>query len=161
MLTWLVLGFFILFILFRGGGENGNQRPVHSVRSGNNLKSRPRRRVTINTSCLPSRTFSLHDLSQKFDLHLVETVGSHDDLWVSSPENENVPVVHVSTRKGLISAIKQIDPHVHVDLNDGALRVAGLTCRVVLVGGDGNNNTGRGDTSTIEHIIALEKHLSE
>ena len=47
-----------------------------------------------------------------FDVHIVETVESHAELWTSP---HDVSVVHASTHKGFVSALKQIDPHVHVD----------------------------------------------
>ena len=158
MWVWLVLVFLFLFVVFRPGAANGSARPT--VRPTNRT-SKPKQRLAINTSCLPDRAFSLHELALRFDVHLVETVKSHDELWVPAG---GVSVVHVSTRKGLLSAIKQLDPHVYVDKNDGEC-AAGLTCRVVLVGdnkkGNSDANGSRVGTSTIGNIHGLLTHLSE
>ena len=97
-----------------------------------------------------------------FDVHIVETVESHAELWTSP---HDVSVVHASTRKGFVSALKQIDPRVHVDTNDaaGAALASSVACRVVLVGRNPGApaSIARGNTTVIDDMHALVSCLGE
>ena len=116
MLAWLLIVSLLLFIFFRPSPDAGGARP--SVRGGPAVApSRTKQRLTINTSCLGDDTSPIEELATLFDVHIVETVESHAELWTSP---HDVSVVHASTHKGFVSALKQIDPHVHVDKNDAA-----------------------------------------
>ena len=162
MLAWLLIVSLLLFIFFRPSPDAGGARP--SVRGGPAVApSRTKQRLTIYTSCLGDDTFSLEELATRFDVHVVETVESHAELWASP---HDVSVVHASTRKGFVSALKQIDPHVHVDKNDAAAAAlaSSVACRVVLVGrnpGAQSGGTERGHTTVIDDIHALVSHLGE
>lgn len=107
-------------------------------------------------------TSPIEELATMFDVHIVETVESHAELWTSP---HDVSVVHASTRKGFVSALKQIDPHVHVDKNDaaGAALASSVACRVVLVGRNPGApaSIARGHTTVIDDIHALVSCLGE
>ena len=162
MLAWLLIVSLLLFIFFRPSPDAGGARP--SVRGGPAVApSRTKQRLTINTSCLGDDTSPIEELATLFDVHIVETVESHAELWTSP---HDVSVVHASTHKGFVSALKQIDPHVHVDKNDaaGAALASSVACRVVLVGrnsGAQSGGTERGHTTVIDDIHALVSHLGE
>lgn len=163
MLAWLLIVSLFLFIFFRPSPNAGSARPSVSGRP-DVAPSRTKQRLTINTSCLGDDTFSLEELATRFDVHVVETVESHAELWASP--HLSVSVVHASTRKGFVSALKQIDPHVHVDKNDAAAAAiaSSVACRVVLVGrnpGAQSGGTERGNTTVIDDIHALVSHLGE
>ena len=160
MLVWLLIVALFLFIFFRPSPHAGGARP--SVRGRPDVApSRTKQRLTINTSCLGDDTFSLEELATRFDVYVVETVESHAELWASP---HDVSVVHASTRKGFVSALKQIDPHVHVDKNDAAAAAlaSSVACRVVLVGRNpGAPSIARGHTTVIDDIHALVSCLGE
>jgi hypothetical protein len=162
MLAWLLIVSLFLFIFFRPSPNAGSARPSVSGRP-DVAPSRTKQRLTINTSCLGDDTFSLEELATRFDVHVVETVESHAELWASP--HLSVSVVHASTRKGFVSALKQIDPHVHVDKNDaaGAALASSVACRVVLVGRNPGSmaSIARGHTTVIDDMHALVSCLGE
>ena len=152
----------LLFIFFRPSPHAGGARP--SVRGRPDVApSRTKQRLTINTSCLGDDTFSLEELATRFDVYVVETVESHAELWASP---HDVSVVHASTRKGFVSALKQIDPHVHVDPHTPAAAAGALASWVacgVFLGGrtPGAPSIARGHTTVIDDIHALVSCLGE
>jgi hypothetical protein len=161
MLAWLLIVSLLLFIFFRPSPDAGGARP--SVRGGPAVApSRTKQRLTINTSCLGDDTSPIEELATMFDVHIVETVESHAELWTSP---HDVSVVHASTRKGFVSALKQIDPRVHVDTNDaaGAALASSVACRVVLVGRNPGSmaSIARGHTTVIDDMHALVSCLGE
>ena len=161
MLAWLLIVSLLLFIFFvrprmpealdRASGRTGCRAVQNQAEVDDQHLVFGRRHVPIE------------ELATMFDVHIVETVESHAELWTSP---HDVSVVHASTRKGFVSALKQIDPHVHVDKSDAAGASASRRRGVSRGFGRGRNpgapaSIARGHTTVIDDIHALVSCLGE
>ena len=78
------------------------------------LSQRKRKKMTINISCAKNvSTAVLDSLARDFDVYFVGLVNSEVGLSAAHSSADNV--IYASTNKGLFSAIRQIEPDVHVD----------------------------------------------
>jgi glycerol-3-phosphate cytidylyltransferase-like family protein len=129
--------YLILAILLMGAwticAVGGVARPSARDPENNSAGHSPRERVTINASCVTEGSTTIGLLSQRYDLFLIKLVRDHNGLTTL---NRTVPLVHTSTRKGFASAVRQLEPDVHVDENDvSASWVENLPSRIMLIGG--------------------------
>ena len=117
----------------------------------------PRERVTINASCVTEGSTTIGLLSQRYDLLLIKLVRDHDGLTTL---NRNIPLVYASTRKGFASAVRQLEPDVHVDENDvSASWVENLPSRIMLIGGRQQVRTLHTQKKNQTPFVSTDKHM--
>ena len=125
--------------------------------SESNSGHTPRERVTINASCVTEGSTTIGLLSQRYDLLLIKLVRDHDGLTTL---NRNIPLVYASTRKGFASAVRQLEPDVHVDENDvSASWVENLPSRIMLIGGRQQVRTLLTQKKNQTPFVSIDKHM--
>jgi len=113
--------------------------------------------VTINASCVTEGSTTIGLLSQRYDLLLIKLVRDHDGLTTL---NRNIPLVYASTRKGFASAVRQLEPDVHVDENDvSASWVENLPSRIMLIGGRQQVRTLHTQKKNQTPFVSTDKHM--
>ena len=89
--------------------------------------------MTINVSCAKNvSTAVLDNLARNFEVYFVGLVNSEVGLSAAHSSADN-NVIYASTNKGLVSAIRHIEPDVHVDDIVSLPSCSALRTQVILI----------------------------
>ena len=88
--------------------------------------------MTINVSCAKNvSTAVLDNLARNFEVYFVGLVNS--EVGLSAAYSSADDVIYASTNKGLLSAIRHIEPDVHVDDIVSLPSCSALRTQVILI----------------------------